>query len=443
MEDLANPREVSSCFSLSSSDGRLLSMLAEAVCLCALEITERDFFENTHGMTSNSVLPWFQKPKRVASSDSSIYICKISQNQIIENAKNLMENFNAIKGIYRHRDMKPKGRWWVLPTYSRLDKIGGSEFSAWTNEYIPAYQLQINAEEFKNVKFVGWEKSANDNRWEALLTHFQMVDLANILDMYYEDRYSIQDKQLSCGLAADFTKSKSKGSLWKTVSMSLAAGCILVSISIVFQLCWPRFFKARKYPEGHYSVPLTNIDSTQHLLSLEATELEALCISVIEKIKDALCWPGDIIADADVGAWIGELPSYLTKGRGMDLVDDVKLITTSTSGDFQTQANSSRSASPSDGSNSHSQVTAAQDIASFQVVLSRDGKIIGFQPLSRVAVNHWARNPLAKALYGGRKVSPGLLEPSLKISCPDKVIQVELLMSVNKDSWFALARPVQ
>lgn len=164
MEDLANPREVSSCFSLSSSDGRLLSMLAEAVCLCALEITERDFFENTHGMTSNSVLPWFQKPKRVASSDSSIYICKISQNQIIENAKNLMENFNAIKGIYRHRDMKPKGRWWVLPTYSRLDKIGGSEFSAWTNEYIPAYQLQINAEEFKNVKFVGWEKSANDNR---------------------------------------------------------------------------------------------------------------------------------------------------------------------------------------------------------------------------------------------------------------------------------------
>lgn len=42
-----------------------------------------------------------------------------------------------------------------------------------------------------------------------------------------------------------------------------------------------------------------------------------------------------------------------------------------------------------------------------QVVLSRDGKTIGFQPMSRLAVNHWASNPLAKALYGGRKISPG------------------------------------
>lgn len=41
------------------------------------------------------------------------------------------------------------------------------------------------------------------------------------------------------------------------------------------------------------------------------------------------------------------------------------------------------------------------------MVLSTDGKIVGFQPMSRVAVNHWAANPLAKELYGGRKLSPG------------------------------------
>lgn len=41
------------------------------------------------------------------------------------------------------------------------------------------------------------------------------------------------------------------------------------------------------------------------------------------------------------------------------------------------------------------------------MVLSIDGKIIGFQPLSRVAINHWAANPLAKELYGGKKLSPG------------------------------------
>lgn len=36
----------------------------------------------------------------------------------------------------------------------------------------------------------------------------------------------------------------------------------------------------------------------------------------------------------------------------------------------------------------------------------------------------------------------GLLEPSLKIPPPEEAIQVELLMSVNPESRFALARPV-
>lgn len=40
-------------------------------------------------------------------------------------------------------------------------------------------------------------------------------------------------------------------------------------------------------------------------------------------------------------------------------------------------------------------------------MLSPEGKIIGFQPTSRVAVNHWSANPLAKELYKGRKLSPG------------------------------------
>ena len=43
-----------------------------------------------------------------------------------------------------------------------------------------------------------------------------------------------------------------------------------------------------------------------------------------------------------------------------------------------------------------------------QVVFSSEGKIVGFQPLSLVAVNHWATNPLARELYGGKKLTPGM-----------------------------------
>lgn len=169
-------QQVTAFFTLRSSDGRVLSVLAEAVSLCALESTERDFLENTKGIASSDVFPWFRKPKRIASSDSSVNIYKISQDQIVEIAKNRVENFKSVKGKYMVREMKPKDRWWASPTYSRLDKIGGPEFSSWTNEYIPAYRLQVNAEYFENVKFEGWQRSV-DNRWEVLLTHSQMVYL--------------------------------------------------------------------------------------------------------------------------------------------------------------------------------------------------------------------------------------------------------------------------
>lgn len=47
-----------------------------------------------------------------------------------------------------------------------------------------------------------------------------------------------------------------------------------------------------------------------------------------------------------------------------------------------------------------------------QVVVSGDGKIIGFQPTNRVAVNNWAANPLAKELYGGKRLTPGIISVS-------------------------------
>ncbi|KAM3306460.1 hypothetical protein P3S67_013330 [Capsicum chacoense] len=58
---------------------------------------------------------------------------------------------------------------------------------------------------------------------------------------------------------------------------------------------------------------------------------------------------------------------------------------------------------------------AAQDIASYQVVLSRDGKIVEFQRKNRVAENQWAANPLMKQLYGKKKLVPGLIERCLKM----------------------------
>ncbi|KAI4296834.1 hypothetical protein L6164_036756 [Bauhinia variegata] len=303
-------------------------------------------------------------------------------------------------------------------------KIGGSDFSAWTSEYVPAYRLEINANRMGDTKFEGWKKSA-ENRWEVLLTHSQMVGLAETLDMYYEDPYSLPDKQLPCGVAAKFAKvSNKKGSsyLWKIFSVTLASGIFLVAISALGQLCLPHLCKGGRSPGEHRSLPSSEVHSAIQEFS-DATKLEEFCILAVAKLKDALGWPEDIKMEHDIGVWIGELPGFLrTLGEANSDSEGVSTLSTSQTIDEEIKI-------------------SLQDIASYQVVFSSDGKIIGFQPLSRVAVNQWAVNPLAKELYGGKKLSPGIIEPGLRASRPSEVIVVELLMSVKPDGYFALARP--
>lgn len=99
-------------------------------------------------------------------------------------------------------------------------------------------------------------------------------------------------------------------------------------------------------------------------------KLEALCILVVKKIKDDFGFPGDIMTDPDVGAWIGQLPSYLTRKRDVNLVQDVNSSTSRSSGDVPTHEDFSDTVpSSSLESNTVSQMTTAQDIASFQVIV--------------------------------------------------------------------------
>ncbi|KAL5841550.1 hypothetical protein ACOSQ3_012153 [Xanthoceras sorbifolium] len=429
MEDLENPREqVPASFTLSSSDEWVISMLAQVVCMSALQSTEKHFLDNLSGGSSSNIFFWFRKPKKIVSNDSSVIIYKLFEDEIIENAKSLLETFNSMKGSLEPQTLRPKYHWWTPSAHSKLEKIGGPQFSAWTSEYVPAYRLLIDASRFKDVKLEGWRKSA-ENRWEILLTHSQMVGLADVLDMYYEDVYSLPNKQLLCGVAANYTNLSNKkrsSSFLKVLSVTLASGIFLITISALGQLCLPHLRKGEKYLGEQTSLPSSEIESIINQ-PVNAAKLEAFCISIVKKIKDAVGWSGDIMTETSVGAWIGEIPNYLKVTHEDDADSEDKSIDSAALEKNDSDVNSS-----------------VQDIASYQVVFSTDGKIVGFQPTSRVGVNHWAANPLAKELYGGRKLSPGFIEPSLNIHLPrEAIVTIELLMSINPDSCFALARPIQ
>ncbi|KAB2025553.1 hypothetical protein ERO13_D06G135100v2 [Gossypium hirsutum] len=427
MEDLENPREqVPASFTLRSSEERVISVLGEVVCISALQSTEKHFLENLLGKTPSNFFRWFRKSKGIVSKDSSVFLHKVFEDEIVENARNLLESFNSSKESFNATDLRQKNYWWTHPLQSKLEKNGGHEFSAWTSEYIPAYRLEIDANTLKNVKFEGWRES-NGSRWQVLLTHSQMVGLADILDMYYEDDYTLPKKQLHSGMVASYnslTKAKRNSSFLKVISSIIASGILLITISTISLFSFPYLGRGGKYL-GKSRSPSSIIKSTT-IQSVDAEKLETFCVLVIQKIKDAFGWPGEIATETNIGAWIGEIPSCLKAPH---------------------QANSNSE----DNSTSFADVkkidadikSSVQDIASYQVVLSTEGKIIGFQPTSRVGVNHWAVNPLTKELYGGKKLSPGLIEPRLKIQLPNEIVVLELLMSVNPDSCFALARPIQ
>ncbi|XP_068664420.1 uncharacterized protein [Aristolochia californica] len=449
MEDLVNPREVPEHFSLSSSDKRVLSVLAEAVCSCALEGTKEDFLKDFRA--SNDFFSWLKTPRIIVSSDSSVYVYIMSENDIVESAKKLVGDFSSLQGRYGHAERKRNlnVNWWLPPSHSRLHKIAGPEFSAWTSEHVASYKLQLDGSKFEDVKFQGWKKLP-DNRWEVFLTHTQMVGLANILDMYYEDRYTIPEKRLSSGLIADLPKvlKSKRSSFWlKTLYLAVFAGGILVLLNVIVQLFRPHLFKGRESLVENCTV--SQVNSSQHLTS-EIVEVESLCCLIIRQIKEALAWSEDVTVEPDVGAWTGELPTYLKKmidtlpAKEVASYSRDAATTTMCGEDDATLVDvASSGSSPADESNPDSQTSTALDICSYQVILSRDGRIVGFMPTSRVAVNQWASNPLSKVLYKGRKLSPGLFEPSLKIQRPDDAVELELLMSTNPALRFAFARPVR
>jgi hypothetical protein len=152
-------------FSISSSDGKLLSALAEAVFSCVIEDTEKNYLGGTGGL--------FQTRKMNCSSDYTVCIHRISEAEVVNNARRYSERSNLVSSSHEVR--KPKNAWWPVPKYRSLEEMGGPDFVLWAHEFIPSYKLQISAEAFNNTKLEGCHELANSRR-EVLVSHFQLVD---------------------------------------------------------------------------------------------------------------------------------------------------------------------------------------------------------------------------------------------------------------------------
>ncbi|KAJ3683097.1 hypothetical protein LUZ60_013324 [Juncus effusus] len=383
LDDFDLPKEEKADFTINSSHEKLLSVLSEAICSFIINHTKTTYHKKT------------SLPKRISSLDSSICVCIISEKEMMDYFANL--------------EIDDK-KWNV----------------EWINEFVPSYKIQIMSNlvnKNKEIKFEGWHKLGED-RLEILLTKFQMMELANVLDMYCEDQYTLPEKRLSIRpILEPIRSTRNNGSLLKAVYATIS-GCVVIGLLGITTLFFP---KVKLNSENNNNIKSCETYSGL-LYSPDSPEIENYCKSIVKKVKESLGWSGEIINDSNIGTFIGTIPTYLRDTETESVSNDDLT--------YQTTENFVKK-------NSNNLEKVYPEIASFQVVISEEGEIVGFQPTSRLGVNFWASNPLAKDLYKGRNLSPGILEPNLKIPRPKKVFLVELLMSTNPESSFALARPIR
>ncbi|KAJ1277485.1 hypothetical protein BS78_04G007400 [Paspalum vaginatum] len=305
--DLGKPQKVSMDFGITSSDEKLLSSLAEAIFSCAIE----DARTNQLGATGSL----FQKQQLNCSIDSSVCIHRISEAQVARDAKRCLATFNLTKSS--HEVHKRKNGWWPAPSYESLLKIGGPGFVLWANEYIPTYKLQINAKAFENT-ILEDRHLLESNGWEVLLAHSQLAELGNVLDMYFEDQFTLPGKTFHPHWNSDASRIKKNNGYFKNLFTFLAGSCIILSVAVFTQLFWPQSLRDTRLFKGS-----SNASSSQSnysdIDSLHNSEIQAYCMSVIKRMKDSYGCPGDVMVDARIGAWVGELPDCF---KGIDSEDN-------------------------------------------------------------------------------------------------------------------------
>jgi hypothetical protein len=74
----------------------------------------------------------------------SVILHKLFEDEIVENARSLLDKYHLMRDGFKPVKIKSERFWWKPSSYEKLEKIGGSDFSAWTSEYVPAYQLEID-----------------------------------------------------------------------------------------------------------------------------------------------------------------------------------------------------------------------------------------------------------------------------------------------------------
>ncbi|CAM6086765.1 unnamed protein product [Calypogeia fissa] len=450
MAKLADEKEDAVMAGLESRDPKVLEGFAQVVSsYCTANM--KDTFDHRFSKRSrrHKRFTFWRKPEWFWASNKAIGIRPLSQSEIMEQAKRILDEKNALAEIRRTHQA-----WWPTPSVSLPPDILPDHVpDSWIREFIPMHKVQIDTSKLKVIA-KGWQPTKTEQVIELCLTHSQLVDAADMLDLYYEDKYTTPAKALVSGVdlkVSHISQSKVAKTVWTLVLSCIAGGVLLVGLLAVAKL---KASSSTKLLSSKSSVAsaVSRTDSSftnkwcrvrtdrQALLpkneGIPAEEMESLCHHVVSRLKDAFNLNGEVESSPDRGAWIGvDLSQW---GRTQN-TEEAMVGNADRNGrqeviqDVENQPNVVKDS----GTNS------VDDILRYQVVLTRDGKVVGFQPGNKAAVGFWADFPFAKELHKGRRLGAGLFERGLKYAdLSEEVVAIELLCEESSSPAFT-ARPLQ
>ncbi|KAG6552457.1 hypothetical protein Mapa_006018 [Marchantia paleacea] len=451
MANLANEKETGLVASLESRDGKVLDGLAEAVCSYVLaNIKDTSERKNSGKRGFWRVLPFWERPQRVWSLDKAVCVSTLSDSEVVQLAKQIFSTPTALSDLPTGRLTRTHQAWWPLsdvsPASSFLTSDGVHRFA----EYIPIHRIEIDNSKVR-VEAKHWQKT-RDNILELQLTHAQLVDIADMLDLFYEDGFTAPSKRLRSGSdlkVSQNIRSKVGKAIWTAVGSVITGGILIVGLFVAS--------KMRVTPNGGIfasDVPFpVDVSVAETLRSKWCTpkynrkallpsnndipreELAALCAQLIVRMKDAFGLDGEIKTSPENGAWLG--PDITDWGKKRSAVQ----------GDQRPRDSSSveaRDAVVNESSNLQRSEPVEEVVLCYQVVVQRDGKVLGFQPLNKPAISYWANYPFAEDIHNGRRLGPGVVEPGLRyVEPPSQLIAIELLCRPHSYTPSIAARPIE
>ncbi|KAH7285993.1 hypothetical protein KP509_33G054600 [Ceratopteris richardii] len=303
---LEEEERIDALYSFEASTISALNEVGRAISLYAVHMLKSKVSGNSPSSLMK-MLP--NKFEWIPSHDSPVRFRVLTTAEIKEQARLAM---HAVHYVTERNDRL----WWPVPVlaFETAKKSLDNAMDDWILENLPMHKMCIDPVRLDSQ---GAENISDPKQIKEFnLTHSQLVDLAGVFDLYYEDRFTISDKEFQSGASLDFY-STPKSKMDQFIK-AMTLGTVILGTAIFAWLVAKRLRVPSQLGTSNLILNTTDVavisksdspsagkndfNSTVNE-QLPAAEIESLCMLVITNLVKSLEWDVELHSHPAKGAW--------------------------------------------------------------------------------------------------------------------------------------------